>query len=99
MRGPPARPRDRGARSQDNTATRLVRDDNGQLLKLAAADFDVFLTVDRNLSFQQPVIEFDITVVVLSAVTNRLVDLKVLVPELLEALPETKPGQVTWIGT
>ena len=73
--------------------------DNGKLLKLAAAAFDVFLTVDRNLSFQQPVVDFDIAVVVLRASSNRIVDLKALVPELLEALPETKPGQVTWIGT
>ena len=29
---------------------------NGELLALAAAEFDVFLTVDRNLSYQQDVI-------------------------------------------
>jgi hypothetical protein len=73
--------------------------DNGARLKLAAADFEVFLTVDRNLSFQQPVIDLDIAVVVLRASSNRIVDLKALVPELLEALPQTKPRQVTWIGT
>jgi hypothetical protein len=73
--------------------------DNGKLLKLAAADFEVFLTVDRNLSFQQPVVDLDIAVVILRAATNRIVDLKALVPELLEALPESKPGEVTWIGT
>jgi len=27
---------------------------NGELLRLAQAQFDVFVTVDRNLSFQQP---------------------------------------------
>lgn len=73
--------------------------ENGRLLKLAAAEFDVFLTVDRNLSFQQPVVDFDIAVVVLRAASNRIADLRVLVPEMLAALPETKPGRVTWIGT
>jgi hypothetical protein len=73
--------------------------DNGELLKLAAADFDVFLTVDRNLSFQQPVVNFDIAVVILRATSNRLADLKALVPEIREALRRTKPGLVTWIGT
>jgi hypothetical protein len=73
--------------------------DNGKLLRLAAADFDIFLTVDRNLSFQQSVVDFDIAVVVLRATSNRIVALKALVPEILEALPQTKPGQVTWIGT
>jgi Domain of unknown function (DUF5615) len=73
--------------------------DNGELLRLAAADFDVFVTVDRNLSFQQPVVQFDIAVVILRAASNRIGDLKSLVPQMLEALPETMPGQVTWIGT
>ncbi len=40
---------------------------NGELLALAAAEFDVFLTVDRNLSYQQDVSAFDIAVVVLVA--------------------------------
>lgn len=73
--------------------------DNGKLLRLAATAFDVFLTVDRNLSFQQPVVDFDIAVVVLRATSNRITDLKALVPKMLEALPNIKPGQVTWIGT
>ena len=40
---------------------------NGELLALAAAAFDVFLTVDRNLSYQKGVSLFDIAVVVLVA--------------------------------
>lgn len=72
--------------------------DNGELLRLAAADFDVFVTVDRNLSFQQPVVHFDIAVVILRATSNRIADLKLLVPRMLEALPETTPSRVTWIG-
>ena len=35
---------------------------NGQLLGLAEAEFDVFITVDRNLSFQQNLPQFDIAV-------------------------------------
>lgn len=73
--------------------------ENGRLLELAAAEFDMFLTVDRNLSFQQPVITFDIAVVVLCAASHRISDLKALVPEMLEALPETKSGRITWVGT
>jgi len=72
--------------------------DNGELLRLAGREFEVFLTVDRNLSFQQPVPRFDIAVVVMRARTNRLADLKLLVPKLLEALPDVKTGEVTWVG-
>ena len=38
---------------------------NGKLLTLAQAEFDVFVTVDRNLSFQQHLPKFDIAVILL----------------------------------
>jgi hypothetical protein len=71
---------------------------NGQLFALAEREFDVFVTVDRNLSFQQNLPSFDIAVVVLRAKTNRLADLKPLVPKMLAALPSLKKGQVVEIG-
>ena len=71
---------------------------NGELLVRAAKQFDVFLTVDRNLSFQQSIQTFDIAVVILRAPTNRLIDLRPLIPEILSALPNVKHGQITWIG-
>jgi hypothetical protein len=70
---------------------------NGELLALAAKDFDVFVTVDRNLSFQQDLPSFSIAVVVLRARSNRLVDLRPLVPKLLAAMPSTKRGAVTYV--
>lgn len=68
---------------------------NGELLRRAEKEFDVLLTVDRNLSFQQSVLEFDIAVIVMHAPTNRLQDLTVLVPKLLESLPRVKARSVT----
>lgn len=59
---------------------------NGQLLTLAVEHFDVFITVDRNLSFQQNLAAYDIAVVVLRARSNRLHDLRVLVPSLLATI-------------
>ena len=44
---------------------------NGELLALAAEHFDVFVTVDRNLSFQQNIASLPIAVIVLQAKTNR----------------------------
>lgn len=70
---------------------------NGELLKLAEKEFDVFVTVDRNLSFQQNVQRFSIAVIVLSAASNRLGDLLVLLPQLLAELPGARRGEVTWI--
>jgi hypothetical protein len=67
---------------------------NGQLLTLAEAEFDVFITVDRNLSFQQNLPQFDIAVVVLQASSNRLADLKPLVSRVIAILPKVVIGQV-----
>ena len=68
---------------------------NGELLTLAGEQFDVFVTADRNLSYQQDVSAFDIAVVVLAARSNRLDDLRPLVPQLLELLPTAKRRAVT----
>jgi hypothetical protein len=65
---------------------------NGELLALAAQEFDVFVTVDRNLSFQQNLMPLTIAVIVLRAPTNRLSDLKILVPKLLTAIASAEPG-------
>ncbi len=65
---------------------------NGELLALAAQQFDAFVTVDRNLSFQQNVVAFPIAIIVLRACTNRLSDLRPLIPALLSALRTSKAG-------
>ncbi len=71
---------------------------NGPLLQLAANEFDVFLTADQNLEFQQNLTNLPIAVVVLVAPTNRIESLQSLVPNLLKLLPTTKPGQVLRVG-
>ena len=67
---------------------------NGALLRLAEQTFDVLLTTDKNLSFQQNVISFNIAVVVLRARSARLRHLRELVPALLKILPDVKSGEV-----
>lgn len=70
---------------------------NGELLTLAESEFDVFVTVDRNLGFQQNISRFSIGVVVLKAKTNRLVDLRPLLPKLGEVLTSVERGKVIWV--
>jgi len=67
---------------------------NGALLALAEQSFDVLVTTDKNLSFQQNVPRFKIGVVVLRARSSRLRHLRELVPALLRALPDVKSGEV-----
>ncbi len=71
---------------------------NGELLALVAKEFEVLVTVDRNLSFQQNLPAFDIAVIVLRAKSNRLADRQPLVPELLASIPTAKRGVATFIG-
>ena len=71
---------------------------NGQLLRRAETGFDVFITVDRNLSFQQHVEAFDVAVIVLHATSNRLQDLVPLAPKLLKAIAAATPGHVTTVS-
>ncbi|MDM9384830.1 DUF5615 family PIN-like protein [Chlorogloeopsis sp. ULAP01] len=68
---------------------------NGQLLALAKAEFDVFITVDRNLSFQQNLPQFEIAVIVLQAPSNRLADLMPLAPKVLAILATVVKGKAT----
>jgi predicted nuclease of predicted toxin-antitoxin system len=72
---------------------------NGELLALAEREFDVFVTVDRNLSFQQKLPAFGIAVIVMRARSNRLADLRPLALELLTCMPNALPGAVTYVGT
>ena len=72
---------------------------NGELLALAAADFDVFLTADRNLSYQQDVSSFDIAIVVLVAPSNRIEDLRPLAPRVLAILDTVERRRVTLVST
>ncbi len=72
---------------------------NGQLLARAVgAEFEVFLTLDRNLSFQNHIASFPIAVLVLTTKSNRMADLSPLVPDLLSALAIAVPGTVTYLG-
>jgi hypothetical protein len=67
---------------------------NGRLLALAQAEFQVFITGDRNLSFQQNLSGFSIAVLVLKAGSIRLVHTRPLMPKVLALLPSVQPGQV-----
>ena len=70
---------------------------NGKLLALMETKFEVFITVDRNLSFQQSLPRFKITVFVLRSKSNRLTDLKSLAPKILSELEKIQTRQLVHI--
>ena len=71
---------------------------NGDLLSRAQHEFDALVTTDRNLPFQQDLSRFSIAVIVLRARSNRVADLRRLIPELVAALPAASRDAVTWVG-
>ena len=73
----------------------VVRQD----LALAQAEFDVFLTADRNLNFQQNTTKFQIAVVVLVAGSTQLNKTLPLMPKVLALLPGLTPGQVAVVSS
>ncbi|MEQ1947993.1 MAG: hypothetical protein ABL995_12440 [Bryobacteraceae bacterium] len=62
------------------------------------AGFDVLITVDQEIPYQQNLGLRKISILVLFAATNRLADLTSLLPEILDALAEIAPGEVRRVG-
>ena len=71
---------------------------NGELLRRAANQFDVFLTADQNLQYHQNLQNLPIAVAVLVAKSNRIQSLRPLVPELLSALASLEPRALFRVG-
>ena len=67
---------------------------NGELLRLAAEHFDVFVTTDQNLPFQQTISKLRLGVICLSLPGDEFEDLLALAPRLRHAVMKVKPGQV-----
>jgi predicted nuclease of predicted toxin-antitoxin system len=68
---------------------------NGELLRRAVGEgFEVFLTGDQNLEFQQNLVRSPLRVIVLVAPSNALEDLLPFVPSILRSIPVARPGQI-----
>jgi predicted nuclease of predicted toxin-antitoxin system len=71
---------------------------NGALLAEASKDFDVLVTVDKNIRYQQNTDNLQISILVLSARTNNLTDLLPLIPSALEALASIGKGRIVSVA-
>lgn len=67
---------------------------NGELLRRADGAFEVFLTADRNLRFQQNLTAIRLGIVVLAVGSTKVRDLLPYTPRIIEALQIVEPGQV-----
>jgi predicted nuclease of predicted toxin-antitoxin system len=64
---------------------------NGKLLALAAGEFDVLLTADRGMEYQQNLATLPVAILIVLARSNRIGDLALVVPAILEALADLAP--------
>ena len=71
---------------------------NGELLELADIDFDVLVTVDKSIRYQQNLTGRKIAIVVIRTKTSRLADILAHVPATVSALQNILPGQVIYVG-
>jgi predicted nuclease of predicted toxin-antitoxin system len=73
--------------------------ENGDLLSQAAVnDFDALLTLDQGIEHQQNLANLPLSVIVLRAKTNKIDDLRPLVPRLLAALTHLQPRSLIQVG-
>jgi hypothetical protein len=71
---------------------------NGELLALAAGHFDVLLTIDAGIGFQQNPATLELGVIALNARSNRLEDLRPLMARVRKVLGTIGPGKWERVG-
>ena len=80
-----------GARLPNSTADAVERHQNGELLSLAEPQFDLFLTCDQNLQYQQTLMGRSITILELSA--NKLRRLVAATQLIRDTIASMRPGE------
>ena len=72
--------------------------ENGKLLALAAGEFDVLLTADKGMEYQQNLATLPVAILIVLARSNRIEDMAAAVPAILSALEEHMPGTLRKIS-
>jgi len=70
---------------------------NGELLEEVSGSFEVFLTIDKRIESEQKV-PGDVALITVQAHSNRIQDLRPLLPELLRVISKTPPGKSARVG-
>jgi hypothetical protein len=73
--------------------------EDGEIIRLANGRFDVFITADQNLQYQQNLKDSDIPIIVLAARTNRINDLRPLISSVMQALEGIESGDIVQISS
>lgn len=71
---------------------------NGELLQRMRGYYDVLITMDRSIEFQQNIPALPFGVILVRAASNRMVHLRPLVPLIIDAIAAAKPGTLRRVG-
>jgi hypothetical protein len=72
---------------------------NGELLRRMNGQYDVLVAMDRSIEFQQRISTLPFGIVLVRALSNRMQDLRPLVPSILSAVHTVKPGHIHQVGS
>jgi predicted nuclease of predicted toxin-antitoxin system len=72
--------------------------ENGELIALAEKKFNVLITIDKNIRYQQNITGRNIAILIIRAASNDLDDIRPHIPTALAALRTIKPGQIVEVG-
>ena len=67
---------------------------NGELLRRASKTFDVLITMDKGIEHQQNLRKYTISIILISAKSNRLQDIQPAMRRVNQVLRTLEPGQV-----
>lgn len=70
---------------------------NGTLLRIASQEFDVLITVDQKIPYQQNLSDLSIAIVIMVARSNRYPELRSLAPKALKTIASIRKGQIVRI--
>ena len=72
--------------------------ENGELLSLAEQQYQILVTIDKNIKHQQNLAGRDISILIIRTVSNDYEDIRHFIPAAVEALKSIRPGQFVEIG-
>ncbi|MBZ5525423.1 MAG: DUF5615 family PIN-like protein [Acidobacteriia bacterium] len=72
--------------------------ENGELLSLAESAFDVLITIDKNIKYQQNMTGRKIAILILRSASNDIDDIRPVVPPAIIALQSIRSGQVVEVS-
>lgn len=71
---------------------------NGELLALARDEFDILITMDRGIPRQQSLSQNDVAVILVRARSNKIQDLRPLIPQIQDRIFAVRRGEIAYIS-